>query len=390
MPSFLSGPGLGLPLPTNLYPSGLQNAPIDISSNQLCLAPAQQIPLPAGDWYVTLGLYTILQFLDPVTGTWYTPTGAAWNRGCIHVTSDGFNVRIANITGAPVGAVVTNYGAGGYVQGSTAITVTGGTATYQPIIGGALATLSITNAGAGYGVAPIVFVPPPPPPANNPNGVGGVQAVAYAAISSGTVSGITFVNQGAGYPTAPVPVILPNPTDPNIASGITQATATFSVVASGSLTGVLLTNPGVAITPANTTLSVTGAGTQASCSAVVGQTLKTASVTGGGAGFGTVAAMLTTVGGTPPTGAIAASPYSLGLAWIPRPAQVGLAVTGAPTLGSIAAQNGTIYDGGLFLGAPTAVLGFPGNAGTVGSIVGPTLALTMGSQQDFVVIQPAP
>ena len=113
-------------------------------------------------------------------------------------------------------------------------------------------------------------------------------------------------------------------------------------------------------------------------------------MTGGGAGFGTVAAMLTTVGGTPPTGAIAASPYSLGLAWIPRPAQVGLTVTGAPTLGSIAAQNGTIYDGGLFLGAPTAVLGFPGNAGTVGSIVGPTLALTMGSQNDFVVIQPAP
>jgi hypothetical protein len=354
------------------------------------LAPAQQLPLPAGDWYVELGLYTILQWLDPVNGQWVTSAGAGWQRGPLHITSDGFNVRIANITGAPVGAVVTNYGAGGYVQGSTAITVTGGTATYAPIIGGALATLSITNAGAGYGVAPLVFIAPPPPAANNANGVGGIQATAYATIASGTVSGITFINQGAGYPTAPVPVILPNPTDPNIATGITQATATFSVVASGSLTGVLLTNPGVAITPANTTLAVTGAGTQASCSAIVGQCVTLGSVTTGGAGFGTVSALLTTVGGVPPQGAIAANPYSLNLSWIPRPAQIGLAVTGAPTLGSIAAQAGTIYDGGLFLGVPTPVVALGSSAGTVGSIVGPVVALTMGAKQDFVYLQPAP
>ena len=30
------------------------------------------LPLPAGDWYVNLSNYLILQYLDPITGTWTT------------------------------------------------------------------------------------------------------------------------------------------------------------------------------------------------------------------------------------------------------------------------------------------------------------------------------
>ena len=55
MPTPLSGPGVGLPIPQNLYPSELSNAPYDYGTNQLALAPGQQIPLPAGPWYISCG-----------------------------------------------------------------------------------------------------------------------------------------------------------------------------------------------------------------------------------------------------------------------------------------------------------------------------------------------
>ena len=395
MPTPLSGPGLGLPLPQNLYPSELQNAPYDLSSNRQCLQPGEQLPIPAGDWYISTGLYLVLQFLDPITGVWSTSSNASCGRGAVFVKSDGFNYRIANLTGCLVGASVSSYGNGSYVQSSTTISVTGATATIVPIIGGQLAqsgtfSIAFPTVGGGYGVAPLVFIPPPPPAANNPNGVGGVPASGYATIASGTITGFTFTNPGAGYPTAPTPVVLPNPTDPNISSGITQASITFSLVGSGSLTAALVTNPGSALANgslANITLTVSGAGATASVVPVFMQTIVSATVSGGGTGYGTTAALLTTVGGAPSTGTITNNPDALHLAWLPRPAQIGLVVTGA---GTISAQAGTIYDGGLFEGTPTPIL-VPGmQAGAAGSVAGPTVAFTMGGSPDIAVLQPAP
>jgi hypothetical protein len=394
MPTPLSGPGLGLPIAQNLYPTELQNAPYDFSTNEVVLYPGQQIPVPAGNWYINLGLYNVIQFLDPVTGVWRHGSGTSLHRGAFSVKSDGFNVRVANMTACPVSGIVTNVGVGGYKQGSTAITATGGTSTWAPIIDGNIVSISVTNAGAGYGVPPIVYIPAPPPAANNPNGVGGIPAVAWATIASGTVSTISLTNQGAGYAVAPVPVILPNPTDPNISTGITAATAvTILNTANGTLAGVLMTNPGAALAGINPgiTLSVTGAGTQASASAIVMQTATKVSITTAGVGFGTLSAPIFSVGGVAPTGGIAANPASLGLSWLPRMLQAAATVAGAS--GSISLQNATIYDGGLFLSPPIAALAFGGTAAAgVGgvSISGPVIALTMGGQYDIVTMQPAP
>ncbi|HTQ99645.1 MAG TPA: hypothetical protein VMH83_06630, partial [Candidatus Acidoferrum sp.] len=252
-------------------------------------------------------------------------------------------------------------------------------------------TSTVISAGAGYGVPPEVFIPAPPPATNNPNGVGGIPASGFCAISSGTLSlaaGFSLLNAGAGYPTAFTVVALPSPTEPNIATGITLATIVFSITGGGSITGALCTNNGSALSnPNQITLSVAGAGTSGSLTANVLQTVTTASVSGVGTGFGTVAALLTTVGGVPVAGSIAASPHSIGLAWRPRPAQIGLAVTAAGTIGT---QTGTIYDGGMFLcnGAPTAVIAV-NPLSTTGTIVAPTLALTMGSRADIATMQPA-
>src|SRR5712671_5287334 len=124
MPVPLAGPGQGLPLPQYLFPSQLQGAPADISSNNLGLAPGDSFVLPAGDWLISMGMYHILQFLDPVTNVWATSAACAWNRGTLFVSSDGFTQRIANLTGCVISASVINGGTN-YVQATTTITAIG-------------------------------------------------------------------------------------------------------------------------------------------------------------------------------------------------------------------------------------------------------------------------
>jgi hypothetical protein len=416
----MSGPGVGLQLPQNLYPSELFNAPYDANNNYVGLAAGDQLPIPRGDWLISLGSYCVLQFDDPVNaaGVWSTIASAAWDSGLIYVQSDGFSYRIANMTGCPVGGIVNAYGSG-YVQATTSIAVTGGGgSTWAPIVGGQLvmttATIVTANAGAGYGVAPIAILPAPPGPNNNANGIGGVQATGFCTIASGTVSGFTFTNPGAGYPSGTTysVALLPNPTDPNIPTGITLATAVFSITGSGSICGVLCTNPGAPLaTPNNITLTLSGAGTNGTVSAIMCQTVVSTSVIGGSTivGAGSVAALLTSVGGypqsagpaTPITGTITNAPVYLiagavsiggagvyGLWARPRPLQAQLAVGGT---GTIAAQAGIIYDGGLFFGVPTPIVSPYGGllTGAASTITGTsTITFSMGPRPDFVLLQP--
>jgi hypothetical protein len=249
--------------------------------------------------------------------------------------------------------------------------------------------------GGGYGIAPLVFIAPPPPAANNANGVGGIQAHAYAVIASGTVSGVTYTNPGAGYPSTPKMVIVPSPFDPNLATGITAATVTASIIGSGSITGVLCTNSGAPIAPTAITLTPTGAGSQCTVVPIMCQCVTAVTITGSGTGLG--AAVITTGGGAPSHGTVTTSPAYNNTNWIPRPAQISPSITGT---GSLAAQLitvggavGTIIDGGLFMGTPTPVILLGSQAGTsagAGTIIGSTIAITMGSTQDWVQIQQAP
>lgn len=385
--AILSGPGIGLPYPQNLYPSELTNATYDCPTNSLALAPGDIITIPRGDWFIDPGFYCLVQFLDPITNVWSRGRGGAYQRGNLFVTSDGFNVRVANLTGCPVAGVVTAPGNGSYVQATTTIVAAQGTSTWLPIIGGQLANVNSTTlatAGGGYGISPLVFIPAPPPASNNPNGVGGIPASGYVGIASGTVSAFTFTNSGAGYPTAPTPVILPSPYDPNLNTGITQATLSFSLTATGSLTGVLCTNSGVAQAAAvggpGVTLTVAGAGAGATVTAVILQTITKASVVGTGAGLGATGIALLTTGGVPPQGSIV-NPDSLQLAWIPRQPNISFP---SQTSGAV----GSIYDGGLFLGFPNAVIIGGGAGVTAGTL--PSVSLTTGGAVDIVTMQPAP
>ena len=392
MPIPLAGPGQGLPLPQNLFPTQLFNAPADISTNRLALSPGDSFVLPAGDWWITMGSYLVLQYLDPVTNTWSIPAGAAWTRGMSFITADGFTCRIANLTGCVVSASIMNGGTN-YVQATTTLTVIGsfqtGVAvpTLLPIVGGAVGlansgafSLYIPTAGNGYGIAPIIVIPPPPPAQANANGVGGIQAEAIAILGSGgSLSSVSMINAGAGYPTAPIGVVVPSPFDPNLVTGITTASVLFSLASAGAITGALVTNNGGPLingSLTSVTISVGGAGASGSLTANVMQTVVSASISGAGAGF--TASGGTTFGGAPLQGSITNSLNFQLLEFEPRPANMAFAA-------ATAATAAVIYDGGLFESLPTLVDLVPGGVATLATILP-----VMGSRPDVTHIQPAP
>ena len=253
MAQIISGPGVALPYPQNLYPTELNNAPNDAPTNLLTLAPGQVLTIPAtgtNGWLVDPGAYGVLQWLDPVTGVWRGFSSARIQMQAM--TSDGFTRRMANLTGCPVAAVVAG-GGSGFVQSTAAITANVGGSTWQAIVGGSLSVSTVSVIGANYTIAPEVFIPAPPTP--------GVQATAYSTITNGTVTSVSLVNFGAGYTSATLnAVLIPSPSDPNIGT-ITQATCVLVLNAanSGAITAALCTNNGAPLATLSA-LTLTAAG----------------------------------------------------------------------------------------------------------------------------------
>ncbi len=361
----LSGPGVGLPVPQGLYPASLLNGELQPSTNYLTLAPGQAIPLPRGTWWVQ-GT-ALVQNLDPISGTWRNH-GSALAPGRV-VTSDGFDTRVANLTGCAVAATVTTGGTN-YVQATTTVTPSAGNSTWQAVVGGRVATPSISAAGAGYGVTPLVFFDAPPNP--------GVQATGVAVMANGTISSITMIDVGAGYQIAPKIAIYPSPFDPNYLAGsaITPATAVSTLTGAGNLSAVLCTNSGAPFTSLPT-LTIAGAGASAVASIIQLTTLLSASITSGGAGFNSTA-FLTTSGGIPSYTEAYTNPSIELTGFIPRAAVAALTLTGT-TISAL----GTIVDGGLFAGTPTGAVLQNGAAATTPA----TIALTFGGANQTVQMQ---
>jgi len=370
----ISGPGIGLSVPQALYPDGLAvtNAPYQQGTNEVRLAAGQALPIPAGEWLITLGKYSVIQFLDPVSTTWRIIEAS--REGPQFVKSDGFTRRIANLTGCPVAAVVTNMGNGSYVESTTTVTPNLGNSTWKAVVGGAITSISVSVAGAGYGMPPVCFVPAPAAP--------GVQATAVATISGGSVSTITLVDAGAGYESTPTMTILPNPADPNFTAGsiTTHATAVLTTGRAGSVTAVLCTNSGVALS-ALPTLTIAGAGASATAVPVWMSTVTSTSISAAGAAYVSLSALLTTTGGRTAGSDAASNPEISMTAFTPRPlrAEVGMANATASLV--------TIDDRGLFTGTPTSMILPQGNvsAQTTASIA--TIVLTQGSLADTILMQ---
>jgi hypothetical protein len=377
MVQIISGPGVPAPAPQNLYPTELNNAIPDTPTNYVGLAPGDAIYLPSGSnrWLIDTGAVSVLQYLDPVTGCW---RGFAGGRGQhIHIMDMTFIGRIANLTGCPVAAIVAGGGTG-FAQATAAITANVGGSTWQAVVGGALSVSTVSVAGKNYTVAPDVFIPAPPAP--------GVQATAYATIASGTVATVVLVNVGAGYPYAPYAALVPSPFDVNLGT-ITTASVTLVLNAAlaGEITAALCTNNGapLATLSALTLTAAGGAGSGATITPQIMQTIIGSSVVAGGVGFGnaTQGPIIVATGGPAVSVSAIGNPI-VELAPVYRSRQAwGTGTTNAG--GTISAI--VFEDTGLFINTPTFGI-FPGAGGIVSTAA--SVTLTMGALNDTVLLQP--
>jgi len=223
--------------------------------------PSSTINLPAGGTYVIpsgqyqllLGAYTFLQWYDPITQLWRVNSTVAQSDSFM-ITSDGFNYRLANLTGSVVGASVTNAGSG-YTNGiyppaaqlgtaaapSVTFAAAGGSvlAKGTVIVGGAInTTVAITAGGSNYTLPPTLIVSNPP--------AGGVPATATCTISGGAINAVTVTNQGAGYTVAPTIAVVNQQLDTTGSGAVLTVNATLT--GSGGITAITVPQNGVGMT----------------------------------------------------------------------------------------------------------------------------------------------
>lgn len=376
----ISGPGVGLPLPTNLYPTDLNNAPLDFGTAYLGLPPGEVVVVPAGDWIVENGPNSVLQHLDPITGTWRDVS--ARNGQPNTFFSDGETRRVANLTACPIGAVVAGGGTG-FTQATATITASAGGSLWTAVVGGSLTVASIVNPGAGFTIRPMVLIPDPPGVAVN--NVGGVPAVATCTLANATVTAVALSNVGAGY-TAPTvsALIVPSPFDPNLGS-ITNGTVTFILTNSGLITAALCTNNGTPLAGPALTLTLTaagGAGSGATITPVILQAIVSAGIVAGGTVWGDVAhpALITTVGGLPASVSAITNPSVEFTGARPRQAVISGTCNAGGTITAV-----SIQDAGLFYGTPTVNITSGNGLIATGAA---SITIVMGGVSDTVMIQP--
>jgi hypothetical protein len=365
-----------LPVPQYLYPTQLAGVDVDVATSHIILSPGDAIPIPAGSntYIYDLGAYSVFQWQDPITGTWRGFASA--RSGTLQTDSNGVNLRVANLTGCPIGADIPNGGTG-YSQGTCAITASVGGSTWQPVVGGSLSVSTINVAGAGFTVAPMVLIPAPPTP--------GVPATAYATLSGTSVTGVTLGAIGAGYTASTLQAtIVPSPFDPNLGS-ITNATVTLVLNAAnaGKVLAALCTNNGAPLSTisALTLTAAGGAGSGATITPQVLQTVTGSSIVAGGAGWGTATAFakVLSVGGFSSATETIVNPQTDLTGFRVRPIEaVGTTNAG----GTITAV--TINDAGLFLNTPTAGIA---SGGTLPTTLA-SITLTTGSSFDTIMFQP--
>jgi len=184
-----------------------------------------------GQYIVNQGQYSNLQVYDASLQYWRNLQPAG-NQSLITVSADGANYRLANTTGCPIGALITNNGTG-LTNGFNTVTVTpsAGGSVWNTLVGGAInSTITITNGGSGFLAAPTLVFSPPAGQGSTPY----VLPTATCTISGGVINAVTVVNQGAGLVAAPTLTVVNAPGD-TVGGG-----AVLTVNATLALSGLLL------------------------------------------------------------------------------------------------------------------------------------------------------
>lgn len=365
--------GSGIPLNLGALPT-----------NAINLKAGQIYNLPAGTFLISPGQVTFLQYLDPVTQTWRVLDCAASQTQIID--SDGGNFRLANLSGCPIGALITTQGSGltngVYVNGvkndgsgttGPSVSASSGSSKWTIVVGGAISTtVTIAAGGSGYTFAPQLQVSAPGP--------GGIQATATCTISAGAINAVTVTNQGSGYSSAPSITVVNDPRD-TTGSG---ASLTTALTGSGTVTGMYPNDPGTVLT-AVPTFTFANASTAAATAimnfCVTGFTVGTAGTQLGNA----QPFLVMSSGGIVAGSSVLTNPSSTTGLTTPRPALL----QGTSTAGGGATATGAvIVDPGCgFQAVPNLAVMIAGTA-TISAAAWPVISATVGGQTDLSYVQP--
>jgi hypothetical protein len=255
-------------------PTAIPSIPFRLAPFPISLPGAASYMIPAGPHVVNPGDYTELQQYDGVLGVWRKARYPGMSP--VNIESDGANYRLFNTTGCAVGAIIT--GGGTSYTSAPAVTASFGGSTWRAIVGGSISTtVTVTTAGL-YNYVPTLVCSDPP--------AGGIRASAIAVLGGGGITSVTVINAGAGYGTqVPTWTIVPDPRETAAGGGVLTST----LVNVGVVTAVICTDPGTSTSTSVPTLTFTGGttSTAASATAIMNFVVTGWAVVGAGSSLGT-------------------------------------------------------------------------------------------------------
>lgn len=346
-------------------------------SNAITLQAGQVYIIPAGTFFAAPGPYTSIQWKDPVSGLWRDINADVGQTPGI-IDSEGSLFRLANLTGCPIAALITNAGSGlTNGIGTVTVIVSSGLSTWQTVVGGAInSTVVITTAGTGYTYPPNLLI-------SAPRGQGGIQATATCSVTGGAITAVTVTNQGAGYTIAPTITVVNDARDLTGTGAVLTVNATLA--GSGTLTALYPVDPGTPLT-STPTFTFSPASTIAATAimnfVVTGFTISQAGTGGGNAQPFMLVFPPKIVAGT--RAANTAGPI----------ADTGLVIPRASWLNGTTTSGGGVQTAGIVIADAgfahqAAPDGFVTPGGTGGPFVtGPWVASTVGGITDTSYLQP--
>lgn len=301
----------------------------------VCLPSGGIYVLPPGNFIVTTGPSTYLEYFDPLQTIW-RPTQPHQAFG--YLSCDGSNYRLLNGSGIVSSVTITAAGSGGTngigpVETGTTISFaaspSGAQAVGYVIVGGSVPAPQLVQGGSEFVVAPLVCCDPPP--------VGGIQATFTATISAaGVITAVTLVNPGAGYTSIPQFYIIPQPM---FCQSVLRWPRDFppqkwpapGLINQANVWPGTIYQPNIPVNPSQGALIVgqplTGSGTVTGINIIYN-----------GAGYTGTATPAITFAGGPLTGAVATSQMSLSAPAVGQPVALG----GTSTVGEVVTIPGTI------------------------------------------------
>jgi hypothetical protein len=376
----------------------------------------------SGQYAVQLGQYSVLQVYDQGLNYWRDICVSPWSVP-VNFSADGFNYRIANTTGTPVGALITAAGSSGtngfygYSQfgvgqgaaitiqnglttsGNTIFTITpsAGGSLWNAIVGGAVNTtisfsgtvyngnLGVNNtfgattggvtaaAGSNYTRPPVIVFTPPPNQGQQPY----LLPTAVCTISGGAINAVTVTNQGAGLLGLPGIAVIPQPGDTTGGGAILGwLAANNSQVGSGTCLAMWPAYYGTALTSAPTFTFGGSSSPGPSAAAIMNWSITSITNTTPGVGYTNAYALLQ--GGMVAGSAANTNPITDKLLSIPI--YPPLSVAGSTGVTTLAGPFGGVN----FQAAPTIAVGTQSTAGTVTTVAVQTPV--MGGQNDTILL----